>query len=239
MSDISALDPQQVILGALAAGAQEGAKEFVKAEVQHLVDKIKSKFGKDEEAQADLSVYTRRPTLENAEELNKHLALHRLDQDEDVVRNAREVLQQAGPTAVGEGSVAANVITQNIGPQGAAYVGGTHHVTNSYGQVDSRPQIQWQVTYYQGDAYLLENIGYGTAFDVELDVPGAGRVDAPDEGGPIWGAGEGRTFLCALSFGGGSTLEVRYGTTQGGDQKTWRRALPPKPRSTDGLGAVS
>ena len=125
--DVGALDGVSVILGALAVGAGEGIAEVVKQAVLDLRDKLKARFGGDEEAAADLSVYMRRPTPQNAEHLSGYLREHGLDQNREVLAVARAVLDAAGPTALGAGSVAATVINQSIHDHGKGFIGGTHH----------------------------------------------------------------------------------------------------------------
>ena len=125
--DPSQLDGVSVIVGALAAGAGDGLKDVTKGAVtgaaysvgqglhaarDKLAGLLKSRFHGNEDAAADLNVYLRRPTPENAEPLAGHILQAGLDHDQQILTAARRLLDAAGPTAIGPGSIAAESISQ-------------------------------------------------------------------------------------------------------------------------------
>jgi len=97
--DPSQLDGVSVIVGALAAGAGDGLKDVTKGAVtgaaysvgqglqaarDKLAGLLKSRFHGNEDATADLNVYLRRPTPENAEPLAGHILQAGLDHDQQI-----------------------------------------------------------------------------------------------------------------------------------------------------------
>jgi len=73
---------------------------------------LKSRFLTNEDAAADLNVYLRRPTPENAEPLAGHILEAGLDRDQQILAAARQLLDASGPTVIGPGSIAAESISQ-------------------------------------------------------------------------------------------------------------------------------
>ncbi len=143
--DPSQLDGVSVIVGALAAGAGDGLKDVTKGAVtgaaysvgqglqaarDKLAGLLKSRFHGNEDATADLNVYLRRPTPENAEPLAGHILRAGLDHDQQILTAARQLLDAAGPTAIGPGSIAAESISQiNKGGGPGSSVGSTCIIT--------------------------------------------------------------------------------------------------------------
>ena len=146
------MEPVTLILAALAAGASAGASEIGKEAVvdawHKLRELIRKRLGDDEDAVADLSVYTRDPTVDKGEALAAQLVKHRVDQDADVNAVAEEVVQLAGPPLVGEGSLAASVVNQIV-ERGAA-IGVSHApITLTFhesGGLDADPQVPGPTT---------------------------------------------------------------------------------------------
>lgn len=145
--DVTQLDGVSLIVGALAAGAGDGLGEVAKngvGRVAHsvgqgleaardrLVNLLSARFRNNEDASADLNVYVRRPTAENAESLRDHLIHDKLHVDDDILTAAREVLDGAGPTATGPGSVVANILSQINKDGGTGFIGGVH--THNHGE---------------------------------------------------------------------------------------------------------
>jgi hypothetical protein len=133
--DPSQLDAVSAILGALAAsgaaGVREGVKDVAKGTVtgarDRLLKLLRQRFRNDPLADAKVSIYTAEPTPANAEALRGHLIAAGIDGDHEIVSVARELLQHAGPTAIGPGSVAGTIISSsNTGP-GHSHIGGVQH----------------------------------------------------------------------------------------------------------------
>jgi hypothetical protein len=144
--DPTQLDGISLILGALAAGAgsglKDGAKDLAKDAVtgtahvlgdgyrtarDKLVAFLRSKFGEDEDALADLNIMVRRPDPAAAEALAAQLTRVGLDHDRLALNLARDAVQQAGPMAFGAGSVAATVINSVNTGSGHSHVGGVQN----------------------------------------------------------------------------------------------------------------
>lgn len=140
--DATQLDGVSLIVGALAAGAGDGLKDVAKDAVigtthavgrgvqaarEKLVTLVKGRLSADEDAVADLNVYLRRPSPENAEMLSGHIVAAGLDHDETVIAAARELLGQAGPTAIGPGSVAGTIINSMNDGSGHTHIGGVQN----------------------------------------------------------------------------------------------------------------
>lgn len=112
------MDPVSLVLAALAAGASAGATagatEAVKSAVvsayQSLKGLLKKAFGENQEANAALTLYERRPTEKViVEALTEHLTAQ-VSGDPQIAAAAKKVLELAGPAATAEGSVAATVL---------------------------------------------------------------------------------------------------------------------------------
>ncbi|MDT0169569.1 hypothetical protein [Pseudarthrobacter sp. BRE9] len=142
MMDVSQLDGLSLILGALAAGAGEGLHEAAKETatgaaqalrqgLQSARDKllmlIKKEFVDNEEATADLNVYVRRPSVENAQALSGHILAAGLDRSEDIQAAAREVLHHSTSAAIGPGAVASQIISTTNSGSGSSHVGGVQY----------------------------------------------------------------------------------------------------------------
>ncbi len=140
--DATQLDGVSLIVGALAAGAADGLKGAAKDAVigtthavgrgvqaarERLVALLKGALGTHEDAMADLNVYLRRPSPENAEMLSSHILAAGLNRDETVLAAARELIGQAGPTAIGPGSVAGTIINSINNCSGHSHVGGVQN----------------------------------------------------------------------------------------------------------------
>jgi hypothetical protein len=136
--DVSQLDGVSVILGALAAGAEDSVKELAKGTVtgaahavgqgrDRLVGMLRRGLRKDPLGDAKLTVYSVEPTPGNAEALRSHVIDGGLDRDPDILAAAHELLNAAGPSAIGPGSVAASIIHQEITGGGHTHIGGVQN----------------------------------------------------------------------------------------------------------------
>jgi len=205
--DPSQLDGVSVIVGALAAGAGDGLKDVAKGAVtgaaysvgqglqaarDKLAGLLKSRFHDNEDAAADLNVYLRRPTPENAEPLAGHILEAGLDHDQQILAAARQLLAAAGPTAIGPGSIAAGSISQINKDAGTGFVGGQH--VHHHEASTPSPAADWELFHIRGSVFELRNVGSGTAHDVLLDAPGAVRFDPPG-GLSAWRPGSGRELF--------------------------------------------
>lgn len=238
--DPSQLDGVSLIVGALVAGAGEGVKDTAKGAVTGAVHSagqslqavrdtlaglLKARFHDNEDAAADLSVYRRRPTPENAESLAGHILEAGLDQDQQILTTARQLLDIAGPTAIGTGSIAAEIVSQINKGGGTGFIGGQH--VHHHGASTPAPAADWDVVYQRGSVFELRNVGSGTAHDVVLDVPGSVRFDPPGDLSS-WGPGSGREFF---AVGSARTehprLVVRWKNTASDPMiQSWERPLP-------------
>jgi len=94
------------ILTAIAAGTAAGATALAKDSVVEaskstgraladaktkLTELLRSRFAEDQDARADLDVFARRPSVENAEALTGHLVGHGIDRDTEVLEAAHQV----------------------------------------------------------------------------------------------------------------------------------------------------
>ncbi len=117
---------------------------------ERLVAAVRRRLTQDPTGDALLAACAAEPTPENQRALEKHLASADLDQDEEIL-DLLTAAGPSGPTAVGPGSVAAQVIVQVV-YSGAGYIGGTHPagtVTEAsrqatrQGRVVGRPINEW------------------------------------------------------------------------------------------------
>jgi len=238
--DPSQLDGISLIVGALAAGAGDGLKDMTKGAVtgaacsagqglqaarDRLAGLLKSRFHDDENAAADLNVYLRRPTPENAEPLAGHLLQVGLDHDQQILVAARELLDAAGPTAIGPGSIAAASINQINKDGGTGFVGGQH--VHHHGASTQTQATDWELFHIRGSVFELRNVGSGTAHDVLLDAPGAARFDPPEDVS-AWTSGSGREFFAVGSMQmGHPRLVVRWKNSPSElTYQSWERPLP-------------
>jgi len=161
--DPSQLDGVSVIVGALAAGAGDGLKDVAKGAVtgaaysvgqglqaarDKLAGLLKSRFHDNEDAAADLNVYLRRPTPENAEPLAGHILEAGLDHDQQILAAARQLLAAAGPTAIGPGSIAAGSISQINKDAGTGFIGGQH--VHHHEASTPSPAADWELFHIRG-----------------------------------------------------------------------------------------
>lgn len=181
--DPSQLDGASLIVGALAAGAAEGLKDTAKQAViafrDKLVHLLKPRFHDDEDAEADPNVYLRRPTPENAGPLAGHIVAAGLDRDEEILSSSRHLLDVAGPTATGAGSIAAQSIRQ-INTNGATGFFDGQHVHHHEASTPASA-ADGDVLHLRGSVFELRNVDTGSAHDAVLEAPGAVRFDPPDE----------------------------------------------------------
>jgi hypothetical protein len=173
--DPASLDAVSVILAALAAaggaGAIDGVKTLAKDAVnmgpRKLVSLIRDRFRKKQDVLGDarLTVYQADPTLSNAEALRGHLIEAGVEHDGAIVALARQFLQDAGPAALGPGSVAATILTQTNKSGSTGFVGGQHvHHHNS----STPPSVRWHILRTNSRLYELWNVGEGAAHNLQV-----------------------------------------------------------------------
>ncbi|GAA1458968.1 hypothetical protein [Williamsia maris] len=137
--DVTQLDGVSLILGALATGAGDGLKQGAKSamtatvdavggaaasSLEKLVAMVRASFRSDAHAIEDLNVHLRRPSAETSAALSTHVIEAGLNTDTQVLETARAVFAEAGPAAVGTGSVAANIINATAARGGHTHIGG-------------------------------------------------------------------------------------------------------------------
>lgn len=224
------MDPSQIEGVSLVVGAVEGLKDTAKQAVigarNKLISMLRSHFRNDEDAVADLNVYVRRPTTENAESLAGHIVAAGIDRDEEILSTSRRLLDVAGSTATGAGSVASHIINQ-INTLGASGFIGGHHV-HHHEKANSTPVVDWELFHLHGALFELRNVGTGPAYHVVLNAPGAVRFDPPNADLSEWPRGSGYEFFATGSLQTGHPrLVVRWADSPNESaHKTWERPLP-------------
>lgn len=171
--DAGQLDAVSAVLGAIAASAGAGAgdavKDMTKASVigtrDRLIALVRGRLEKDQLGEAKLTVYAAEPTPVNGKTLEGHLVDAGVDQDEEILALARELIAAAGPTALGPGSVAAQVISQTNTDGGMGFVGGNHE--HHHG-TQTAAQVSWEIYRLRGEGYELRNTGTTAAIDVDI-----------------------------------------------------------------------
>ena len=93
-------------------------------------------------------------------------------------------------------------------------------------------RVRWRLTNFNGDTYMLKNVGTAIAYDVELSAdetllqPGEWPTEGqmrPDDS---------LTFMAAVTFGTRDTTITVKWTTADGEPDVWRYPLPPRPPRT-------
>jgi len=224
------VDGISVVLGAIAASASAGAgdaiRDITKGAItgtrDRLLELVRRRLTKDAVGDAKLTVYAAEPTPANGQALQGHLIDAGVDQDQEILTLAREVLAAAGPAALAPGSVAANMINQINKDGGTGFVGGQHvhhHAPAAPAHVD------WELLRLEGDGYELRNTGTAVARDVTV----AANVEL------IWPTHQDREitpgssvmFICSPSLADPSPILTVTCTAAGttGRQR-WQRPLP-------------
>jgi hypothetical protein len=173
--EVAQLDGISAVLGALAASAGAGvgdavkdmAKSTVTGARDRLVARVRGRLKKDPVGDAKLTVYTAEPIPSNGQALQGHLIDAGVDQDEEILTLAREILHAAGPAALAPGSTAANVIQQINKDGGTGFIGGQH--VHHHG-TQPAPRATWELFRLAGDGYELRNTGSATATDVTIEA---------------------------------------------------------------------
>lgn len=91
-------------------------------------------------------------------------------------------------------------------------------------------KVAWSLKHQDGDMYLLENIGNGSAFDVRLSADATllqrGEWQRDGELKP----GEAIAFMAVRTMGTrDSTITVHWSSGSEADLETWRYPLPSRP----------
>lgn len=99
------------------------------------------------------------------------------------------------------------------------------------GSGKSSAKVTWVLRHFQGDMYLLENVGEATAYDVSLDAdPTLMRFGKEWDPTPEVKSGEVVQFGAVRTMGTrDSTITVQWRDGADGDLQTWRYPLPPRP----------
>lgn len=111
-----ALEGTDIILAALSAGAGAGVSDIAKKTVTgtwgSVWDKVKSVFERnnDDPAVMSLELFRHHPD-ELLSVIRGYVEAHSLQDDDALVREAREVVQKLGNHATGDGSIAANSVS--------------------------------------------------------------------------------------------------------------------------------
>jgi len=93
------------------------------------------------------------------------------------------------------------------------------------------PRMAWSLTHFQGDKYMLTNVGDATAYNVQVSahesVHKHGEWAERDQLRP----GEATTFMAVRTMGTtDSTITVEWSDEPGGEEReSWRYPLPPRP----------
>lgn len=228
--DPSQLEAASLVIGALAAGTAEGLKDTAKRSVIAARDKmislLRSRLRNDEDAAADFNVYLRRPTAENAESLVSHIIAAGLDRDEEILAAARSLLEVAGQTTTGAGSIAARSVKQVNLNGSTGFLGGQHVHYHDAGAPTL--SADWELFHLRGSVFELRNVGTSAAYDVVLDASGAVRFDPPNEDLSVWPRGSGYEFFAVGSLQTGHPrLIVRWkNAPEQSAHQTWERPLP-------------
>ena len=228
--DAAQLDAVSVVLGGIAASAGAGAGEVVKdmtktaitATRDRLVALVRGRLTKDPVGEAKLTVYAAEPTPANGQALHGHLVDAGIEQDQEILTLAHELLHAAGPAALGPGSVAATVINQVNKEGGTGFIGGQH--THHHGG-QSAANVRWDLIRVHGSVFELRNIGSAQAHAVAVTSENALRFDPPDSNAE-WHAGSGHQFLAVGSFQTGRPVIAVTWQDDGGERHGWTRPLP-------------
>lgn len=91
--------------------------------------------------------------------------------------------------------------------------------------------VRWKLTHFNGDTYMLDNIGDKTAIRVEASVAEDSHLyfrKPPVQDLP---AHEALTFMAGRTFGtSDSTITIQWSDPDTPDRRhEWRFPLPPKP----------
>lgn len=228
--DAGSMDAVSAVLGAMAASAGAGAgdaiKDMTKATItgirDRLISAVRRRLKKDPVGDAKLTVYAAEPTVANGEALQGHLVAADLDYDPQILTLARELIAAVGPAALGDGSVAAQIINQTNTQGGTGFIGG-HHV-HHHTRETSR-QARWEVLHIKGGLFELRNAGDVRAHDVQVTVENAVRFDSP-RADAQWPAGSGHEFLAIGSAQTGHPDITVTWRDDLGERHSWTRPLP-------------
>lgn len=214
------------IAAAAGAGAGDAVKEVTKSTVigtrDRLVDLVRKRLQKDPVGAAKLTVYAAEPTPANGQALQVHLANAGIQQDQEILTLAQELLRAAGPASTAPGSVAANVINQINKDGGTGFIGGQH--IHHHGIAVAK-QVRWELLRVHGSVFELRNVGDASAHDVVVTAESAPRFDPPDTAGK-WSPGAGREFMAVGSEQSGPPIITVAWSEDGGERRTWARPLP-------------
>ncbi len=230
--DASQLDAVSAVLGAIAASAGAGAGEAVKDMTKsaitgtrdRLVAMVRRRLTKDPVGDAKLTVYAAEPTPANGQALHGHLVDAGVGQDQKIEALARELLAAAGPSSLGEGSLAATIISMVINDHGTGYQGG-YHVHHNYGGRAPAGQVRWELLPVRGQIFELRNAGDAPALEVAVAADSAVSLDPPETGG-AWEPGSGREFFAAGSLQTGHPTVTVTWREESGERHTWTGPLP-------------
>jgi hypothetical protein len=94
-----------------------------------------------------------------------------------------------------------------------------------------QPRVRWSLKHFQGDRYILENIGDAIAHGVTVSAHESMIGPEAVEGGPDLLPDEVMTFIALRTMGTtDSTITVRWtGDPADGAESEWRYPLPPSP----------
>lgn len=229
------VDAISLVLGAIAASVSAGAGDAIRDTTKgaitgtrdRLLELVRRRLKKDAVGVAKLTVYTAEPTPTNGQALQGHLIDAGVDEDQDILTLAREVLSAAGPAAIAPGSVGANVINQINKDGGTGYIGGQH--VHHHGTAPTA-HVAWEVFRLEGNGYELRNTGTTTAHNVTITANvNLSWPTPPDQDIP---GGSSAMFIYGRrAVDPSPVLTVIYTTTASGpNQQRWQRWQRPLPR---------
>lgn len=93
-------------------------------------------------------------------------------------------------------------------------------------------RVAWSLTHFQGDKYMLTNVGEAPAFNVQISAHESLMKMGPWTLEERVGPGEAITFMALRTMGtSDSTITVEWSDDPEDDERhSWRYPLPPRPR---------
>lgn len=224
------VDGVNAVLAAIAAAAGAGAgdavKDMTKGAISGTKDRLlallRGRLKNDPVGDAKLTVYSAEPSPANGQALQGHLVDAGVDQDQEILTLAREVLAATGPAALAPGSVAANVISQLNKDGGIGFIGGQHVHNHQASHLANR--VCWDLLRRASGKYELRNTGTAAASDV--DISANVELGWPAQPEREISAGSSVMLVCEPSLADESpVLTVSYSVDGSSERKTWRRPL--------------
>lgn len=93
-------------------------------------------------------------------------------------------------------------------------------------------RVRWVLRHFNGDTYMLQNVGNATAFDVCLSADASMLTPGGLPTADVMRPDDSVTFMAVLTMGTrDSTIAVEWADAEGRDaeRQSWRYPLPPRP----------